>query len=380
MTRTAARSRYVAPLAALVLALAGCADDDPGAGPSASPVTDGPTATDTGSASPSQSPPTSAAPHPSDAPLVVEPITRLLDWRPLGDDVEDTVTTNGTWTLTVNKAGDQARLDGPSSSSGSGSSDTRVSTALLDDDWALVVRQDRQEQDPARATVTELATGEEFTIDGASDVPTTTGGTWALGDGHVLHATIGPGHAYCLASVDLATRRSTLGWCADKHHGFNGAHATPFGDSVQTFDDQQPSCRSVARVSGTTLEPFPGVTDCHAWDGVLTEEGDVWSVVPRENNVEAAHFYARDGDSYSDLGPGTSGTLTWCHGAAYFARDPQRDGDPARLMAWDGTDLSVVYESPAGQAFLTAPRCGGDTIAVTALTQSGDEQVSAALG
>ena len=59
---------------------------------------------------------------------------------------------------------------------------------------------------------------------------------------------------------------------------------------------------------------------------------------------------------------------------------PQLDGDPARLLRWNADDgLTIVYESPAGQGFLAAPRCGGDTMNVTALTESGDEQVSATL-
>ena len=41
----------------------------------------------------------------------------------------------------------------------------------------------RHEQRPSRATVTDLETGKTFEINGRSDVPTTTGGTWALGDG-----------------------------------------------------------------------------------------------------------------------------------------------------------------------------------------------------
>jgi hypothetical protein len=47
-------------------------------------------------------------------------------------------------------------------------------------------------------------------------------------------------------------------------------------------------------------------------------------------------------------------------------------------MRWNADDgLSTAYESPGGEAFLPAPRCGGDTITVTALAQAGDEQVSA---
>ena len=101
--------------------------------------------------------------------------------------------------------------------------------------------------------------------------------------------------------------------------------------------------------------------------------------MPKENQIETAQFFARVGDGYFDLGPGTSGSLVACAGSAYFAREPQRDGDPARLMRWSPEgELTVAYEAgKGGQATLSAPRCGGDAITVTALTSKGDEQVSA---
>ena len=133
-------------------------------------------------------------------------------------------------------------------------------------------------------------------------------------------------------------------------------------------------------VSGTSAEPWPDVTTCKGWEGVLLEGGAAWSVIEKEQRIEDAHLFARIGEEHYDLGAGTSGTLIWCAGAAYFVRDPQRDGDPARLLRWDPRHgLDVVYESPGGQAFLTAPRCGGDMLTVTALAESGDEQVSAHL-
>ena len=150
--------------------------------------------------------------------------------------------------------------------------------------------------------------------------------------------------------------------------------------ALQTFDDSRPACRTLVAVDGTEVTPFEGVPDCKGWDGLLTEDGAVWSVIPKEHQVENAHFYARSGDAYVDLGPGTAGSLTWCAGAAYFVRDPQREGDPAALMRWSAdSGLAVVYESPGGQAFLSEPRCGGDSLTVTALAEDGDEQVTAPL-
>ena len=374
-------TRYVVP-AVLALLLAGCSDAErqpetetttPSSSPSATEATQ-----DGASGGPSPSPTRSAVTGgTAERPAVLEPTPALLDWRRVPGPVEDTVTRGGGWTLTVDEEGSRADLEGPNGGGSWSSADERVSDALLDADYAVIVLQDKLEEDPSRAIVTDLATGDEFTLDGSSDVPTTNGGTWALGDGHLLHATIRK-RSYCIASVDLATRTSTLGWCAPARHGFTDARISSAGDSLTTFDDSRPSCRTVARLDGARTEPFPGVPDCHGSEGVLTGDGAVWSVVPNERRIESSRFYARAGEGYFDLGPGSTGTLVWCGDAAYFSRDPQRRGDDATLMRWNADDgLSTAYESPGGEAFLPAPRCGGDTITVTALAQAGDEQVSA---
>ena len=89
----------------------------------------------------------------------------------------------------------------------------------------------------------------------------------------------------------------------------------------------------------------------------------MWSEIPREHALDEAEVHVRSGDTDLDLGPATSGSLTWCAGATYFVRDPQAAGEPARLLRWtDAGALEVVYESKGGQAFLSAPRCGGDRI------------------
>jgi hypothetical protein len=355
-------------VAALALALAGCSSDDGMAGAE-------PTATPTKSSSSSAPESTSASSPTGGTPRA----STRLDWRPVTGPVRDSVTTSGDWTLTVKNNGASWALDGPHGGSGGGASGFRVSDALMDTDWAVVVLQDSTEQQPSRAEVTDLASGRSFTIDGRSDVPTTNGGAWALGDGRVLHATVSQG-SYCLASVDLATRKSTLGWCAPKRHGFNGAQITPGGDSVLSFDSGRPSCRTLMTVDGSDGTPFAGVPDCKAWDGLRTEDGAVWSIIPNEHRIEEAHFYASTTDGQDDLGPGTAGTLVWCGGAAWFVRDPQQDGDPAALMRWTADDgVAVAYESPGGRAFLSAPRCGGDSITVTAMAEKGDEQVTASV-
>ncbi|WP_243056336.1 hypothetical protein [Nocardioides sp. SR21] len=356
-----------ATAAILVLAVAGCSsDEDPGAEPT--PTTGSTVASSTPTASPSQTPESSAPP------------ATELDWQPVPGPVRDTVTQNTDWTLTVRGDGAGWSLDGPAGSTGGGRSGWRVSDALLDQDWAVVVLQEKTESRPSRAEVTDLATGDTFEIDGSSDVPTTNGGTWALGAGRLLHATVGPGGAYCVASVDLEARESTLGWCAPKRQGFNGARVAPGGDSVMSFDAGRPSCRTLMALDGADAVPFDGVEECTAWDGLRTEDGAVWSTIPDERRIETAHFYATASGEQADLGVGTAGSLVWCGGAAYFTRDPENDGDPATLVRWTPTDgADVVYESPGGRAFLSQPRCGGDHLTITAAAEAGDEQVTAAL-
>ena len=78
-------------------------------------------------------------------------------------------------------------------------------------------------------------------------------------------------------------------------------------------------------------------------------------MVPKERRIEAAHFYAHTTSGWYDLGPGTSGSLVACAGAAYFTRDPRvqtRPRDPAALVAANA-DLTVAFASKGrGNAFL----------------------------
>ena len=66
-----------------------------------------------------------------------------------------------------------------------------------------------------------------------------------------------------------------------------------------------------------------------------------------------------------------------------ITRDPDRRTDPAVLMRWspDLARLTVAYSSKGtGNAFLSAPRCGGTQLTVTSYSQAGDEQVTTSLG
>lgn len=372
--------RALPVLATAAVLLAGCGDPRPPADSSTPPATSSPTPTP--ASSPSEGP-SEASTSPAvsggtaDAPAPVEPVTDLLDWSPVPGADGATATSNGEWTLSVPEDGRSWTLEGDGGGEGmSARRGFRITDALLSDRWAVVVEQDRREERPQRATIIELGTPETFTIDGRSDVPTARGGVWAIDGDRLVHATE-TGQEYCLAHVDLATRTSTKGWCAPGMDGFNYANLSPAGDAMLTFTSGQPSCRTVVAVEQGSVTPFPDVPECAGSEGALLEGGAIWSVVPDEQEYEQVRVYARTGESYVDLGPGTNQTLTTCGSAAYFTRDSDGATDTAKLLRWDGRTLAVVYESRPGQAFLDAPRCGGDQITVSSFSQGGDEQVTA---
>ncbi|HEX6150128.1 hypothetical protein [Nocardioides sp.] len=295
--------------------------------------------------------------------------------------VEDQVTVSGGWQLRLVESGDRAELTGPQPVSVEAPAGFRITETLIDGEFAVVVAEHEQAAEPNQATVIDLATGEQTVLDGDAEVPTTVGGTWALGAGLLVHATTSD-RDYCLATVDLVSGRSDRGPCVPPRHGLTNARVTPGGVTVMTFDDSRPSCRTLNRVVGTELEPLGGVEECHGWEAVATETAAVWGVVANERQVDASEFFADTGSGPVEVGAGTTGTLVWCGDAAYAVRDPQRNTDPARLLRIgpDGS-TDVVYESPgAGRAFLSAPRCGGTDLTVTAFTEAGDEQVTAAVG
>lgn len=369
--------RRLACVVALTTALlAGCSED-----PEAAPEPEPEPSETTSEASPSETPestPTKAPAKPSESPTDDLPVD-LLDWKPVPGPVDDEVTVSGKWRLTRAADGSRAELSGPAGATYRPPAGFTYSDVLIDGQYAVVVAQHEQETEPSVAEVVDLSNGGVTRIDGKSDPATTTGGAWAIGSGFLAHATQDGGD-YCLAVVDLLAARGRLGPCVPPRHGLSNVTITPAGISAMTFDDSRPSCRTLNRVEGTSLSPVRGVTKCKGWDVATTETAAVWSEIPNESKIEAGEFYADTGGGPVDLGPGTSGTLTWCGDAAYFVRDPQRDDEPARLVRVRDGEATVVYESPGqGNAFLSAPRCGGTDLTITAYTAAGDEQVTTRL-
>jgi hypothetical protein len=316
-------------------------------------------------------------------PVVVTATLTPLRWKTVAGPTKDLVTVDDGWTLTVSAGGADARLDGPHPRTFQAAAHSSISDAFLDGTQALVVSEDTLAQTPDVATLVDLASGHVTTLDRASTPPTSVGGTWALGPDTLVHATVGRHHAYCLASVTLRSGRGSVGWCAPPRHGFSRAAVTTDGETLMTFDDHRPSCRTLVTVDGERLAPLPGVTTCKGWDSAALDGGAIWSVVPKDRHTEAARFYAHTGTGWYDLGRGTTGSLVPCAGSAYFVRDPGSRSDPATLLRWSPGDatLSTVFASEGrGNAFLSPPRCGGDHVTVTAYSSAGDQQVTAAVG
>ena len=116
-----------------------------------------------------------------------------------------------------------------------------------------------------RASTSQRASGSRSTALGRADRQRRHVGA---GEGHVLHATVRPRRLlHRLGRPRLPHVRASAG-APRRATGFNAARITPAGDTLLTFDDSQPSlphrrCAS----TGATVEPFPGVPRCTAWEG-----------------------------------------------------------------------------------------------------------------
>lgn len=304
-----------------------------------------------------------------------------LDWQPTGHTVEERVVRGAGWTavateteVTFEPVGGGEPVVVPAVEGRS------VDAVLLEGDRAVV----------SFAAGGETPTGAAVRVDLAASTPIeivspepANGGSWALHDDSLWYPTLGEGGAYCLATLAVSDGNGEDGWCAPERTGFSNLTAGEHGVGLMTFDDARPvACRTV-HVLDQAGEPRPvdGPTECTAWDVTPTSTGVVWSEVPREQRQEVARFSAGVDGTVEPLGTGTTGTLVPCGGDAFFVRDPARRTDPALLMRWDGTTLSVAYESEStGNAFLGEPECADGILTVSSFGEAGDEQVWAEVG
>lgn len=373
------RGRTTLALALLVV-LTGCGNDS--ASESRTPSSS--------SAEPSTEPATEPSTEPSgrptggplDSPTVLEPTPALLDWRDTGVPVRTRYVKGPEWEALGTQ--DDSRVElaagGMSAEIAAGGGRT-ISEVLMNEDWAVVVRQDKAETEPSEVAVVDLATGEESAV---TTPPAASGGSWALTGGDLYYPTYGDDRAYCLATYALADSNGEDGWCAPARTGFSGLTASDVGVGIMTFDDARPvACRTVNLLDGSGVpQPVEGPEDCTAWDIAAAPDGYVWSEVPKPRRQEEAHFHASADGGYFDLGPGVSGSAVPCGGSVFFVRDPQGTDEPARLMRWTAErTLEVAYESPSvGNAFLGEPVCGGGVLTLTSFGDQGDEHVWASVG
>jgi hypothetical protein len=350
--------RYVVPVA-LVLALSACggSGDEPEATPADELTTVAPTDQVT-----------------SGGTVKAWPVTHLLDWQPV--DADGRVVTDGYLTAVVDSDGTAVEFSGGRSVTVRAGEGRRVTDVLLSDQYAVVVAQDKLEEQPMRFTVLRTSTGATRELPGLAATP---GGPVTLSADQLTYPTMDD-KRYCLASFDVGTESGHTLYCAPEDHGFSNVTSSPAGTALMTFDDKRPvSCRTLVTLADDgSVTPLAGVPDCKGWDVLATPDGAVWSTLRSEQHVERGAFFARaDGEVYS-LGPGVTGSLTWCGDSAYFVRDAEKGGH-AQLLRWKPEDgLEIAYESPGrGEAFLEAPRCGGSVLTVSAYGEGGDEQVSA---
>lgn len=208
------------------------------------------------------------------------------------------------------------------------------------------------------------------------------GGDWALMDDSLYYPALGEDQRACLATLAVSDGNGEEGWCPDGRVGIAEIDANEHGVSAMLFDYASAiSCRTLTLLDRAGVpQPFDGPTECLGWDVAATSTGMIWSEVPRPRRQEMAVFHAVvDGES-QQLAKGTTGSLTSCGGDAFFVRDPATMNDPARLVRWDGSQLSVAYESASrGNAFLGKPECADGILTISSFGEDGDEQVSASV-
>lgn len=344
--------------AALLLVAAGCADDSE---PTAEPTT-----------SPSDSP--------SESPSESEPVAPL-DWQPTGHSVDERVIVGERWTgiATESEVRFQSNTDDADDVSVPAAGSATVNAVLLEGDTAVVSFAFGGETTVGLGYRIDLATGEQTEI--VTPQPAN-GGDWALIDDSLYYPALDEDENACLATLAVTDGNGEDGWCPPGRVGIAELEANDHGVGAMLFDyDSDISCRTLTLLDQTGVpQPVEGPADCAGWDIAATGTGIIWSEIPRPKRQEVAVFHALVDDAPQRLASGTTGSLTSCGDDTFFVSDPVKATDPARLLRWDGTTLSVAYESASkGNAFLGRPECADGILTISSFGEDGDEQVSASV-
>lgn len=345
-------------LAAVLVLATGCGDDE-------KPVSD-PT-------------PTPSATSASTEPPASEPVEATpLDWQPTGQSVDERVIVGERWTaistetdVRFKSATGAADVALPTSRSGS------VFAVLLDGDTAVVSYAYGGEAIFGTGYRLDLAAGKRTKI--VTPEPAN-GGDWALIDDSLYYPALDENQDACLATLAVTDGNGEEGWCPPELVGIAELEANEDGVAAMLFDyGSDISCRTLTVLDQAGVpQPVDGPAECTGWDIAATSTGIIWSEVPRPKRQESAVFHALADGAAQELGTGTTGTLTSCGGDAFYVSDPLKQSDPARLMRWNGTNLTVAYESKSkGNAFLGTPECADGIITISSYGEDGDEQVSA---
>ena len=330
---------------------------------------------------------TRPAPEPTSAPststseTATEPTTTApLDWQPTGHSVDERVIVGEKWTAiaTESDVRFESATDGDDLSLPAVASGT-VNAVLLEGDTAVVSYAFGGETVVGLGYRIDLTTGEQTEI--VSPEPAN-GGDWALIDDSLYYPALDEDQLACLATLAVTDGNGEEGWCPPGRVGIAELEANDDGVAVMLFDyGSDISCRTLTMLDQTGVpQPLEGPAECTGWDIAATSTGIIFSEVPRPRRQESAVFHAVADGSPQKLAKGTTGSLTSCGGDAFFVSDPTTMTDPARLMRWDGTTLSVAYESESvGNAFLGKPECADGIVTFSSFGENGDEQVSASV-
>ena len=241
----------------------------------------------------------------------------------------------------------------------------------------------RGEKKPATAEVTDLAEGEQFTIDQDSDVPTIAGGTWALGGDTLAHATLGPDGGYCVATVDLASRGRPRSPGAPSPSTASTPPTSPLpAPPCSPSTTPSPSCRTVGTVAGRRVRPVPRRARVRGLGGGGARRRRGHLVGDPERGRPRRRRSSSPAPARTTTTSAPARRARSCRARTRRTSSATRSSRATRPSCCAGTAAawrSSTRRRPASRSW-TRLAAATPRSCVTALSEGGDEQVMAALG